>query len=80
MQAWLADTFSDEEGKMVAAGKTAIIHGTKTEVMVIARSMAEVVQHLDSAAYRHMHLRDSMAGWSKSNHIDIEITVDERTA
>ena len=80
MQAWLADTFSDEESEVVAEGRTVIIHASKAEVMAIARFMTEVARRLDGADYCHMHLRDSMPGWSKSEHIDVEITVDERTA
>ena len=80
MQAWLADTFSDEEGEVAAEGRTVIIRASKAELMAIAKFMAEVARHLEGANYCHMHLRDSMPGWSKSEHIDVEITVDERTA
>ena len=80
MQVWLATSFSDEEGPMATGGKTVMIQGTKAEVKAIAQFMAEVVMHLDDATYCHMHLRDSMAGWSKAKHIDLEITVDERNA
>ena len=64
---------------MAAESKTVTIHATKAEAIAIARFLAEIVQHLDHANFCHMHLRDSMPGWSKSKHIDIEITVDERT-
>lgn len=77
MQAWLADTFSDEEGDFAIPGKVVIIHATRDEVIAIAKFMAEVARHLEDATYCHMHLRDSMAGWSKAEHIDLEITVDE---
>ena len=80
MQVWLASTFSDEVGPMATAGKTIMIHGTKAEVKAIAQFLAEVVKHLDDATHCHMHLRDSMVGWSKAKHIDLEITVDERNA
>ena len=78
MKAYLADSFSDEDGPMATEGKTVIIHASKAEVLAIARYMTEVAEHLEGANYCHMHLRDSMNGWSKSKHIDIEITVDER--
>jgi hypothetical protein len=78
VKAWLSDRFSDEEGDMATPGKTVIIHGTRNDVLAIAKFLAEVVQHLEGATYCHMHLRDSMAGWSKARHVDLEITVDER--
>lgn len=65
---------------MAVEGKTVSIHATKAEVIAIARFVAEVAQHLDHADFCHMHLRDNMPAWSKSKHIDIEITVDERTS
>ena len=80
MQAWIADAFYGEEGGAPAEGNTVIIHGTEAEVRAIARFMAEIVQQLEAADYCHMHLRDCMAGWSKAEHIDIEVTVDERAA
>ena len=80
MKAWIVDTFSDEEGGTRVEGKDVIIHGTKAEMRAIAGFMAEVVQHLESADYCHMHLRYEMTGWSKADHVDIEVTVDERTA
>jgi hypothetical protein len=80
VQAWITDNFSEEEGGTTIEGKTVVIHGTKSEVRAIARFMAEVAQHLERASYCHMHLRDSMAGWSKAKHVDLEVTVDERTA
>ena len=80
MEAFLANTFSDEEGPMAIEGKVVIIHASKAEAQAMARFFQEVVQHLDGSSYCHMHLRDRMPGWSKTKHIDIEVTVDERTA
>lgn len=80
MKAFLANAFSDEEGPMAIEGKTVIVHGSKAEIMAMARFMGEVAKHLEGSPYCHLHLRDSMVGWSKSDHIDLEITVDERTA
>ena len=78
MKAWLADTFSDEEGKTPVQGKCVMLFGTKAEVASIAKFLADVVRHLEDASYCHMHLRDNMSGWSEAKHIDLEITVDER--
>ena len=80
MQLWLSDTFSDDEAAAAIEGKVAIIHGSKAEVMAIARFTAKVAEHLEGAGYCHMHLRDNMVGWSKVDHIDIEVTVDEKAA
>ncbi len=80
MQAFIANTFSDEEGPMAVEGKVVIVHGSRTEVLALARFFGEVAQHLENSAYCHMHLRDRMPGWSKAEHVDFEITVDERPA
>jgi hypothetical protein len=78
VQAWISESFSDEEGGALAGGNSVIIHGSKAEMKAIASFMAEVVQHLEQADYCHMHLRDRMPRWSKADHVDIEVTVDVR--
>ena len=65
---------------MAVEGKVVIVHGSRAEVLAMARFMVEVAEHLERANYCHMHLRDSMPGWSKAEHIDFEVTVDERNA
>jgi hypothetical protein len=65
---------------MAVEGKVVIVHGSKAEILAMARFFTDVARHLESSAYCHMHLRDSMPGWSKTEHIDCEVTVDERTA
>ena len=77
MRAWLAQTYSDEDG-LAVEGKSVIVHGTKTDMKAIAEFMASVVEHLEGSDYCHMHLQDHMPGWKKDRHVDIEMTVDER--
>ena len=78
MEAWISDGFAEEEEASVTKGKSVIIHGSCAEIRAAARFMAQVAEHLESANFCHMHLRDCMPGWSIEKHIDIEITVDER--
>ena len=76
MKAYLAENFSDEEGELATEGKSVIIHGNKSDIKSIAEFLTKVSQHLENNDYCHMHLQDSMAGWNKTEHIDIEITVE----
>jgi len=74
----MSDALSDEEGGAVKEARSVVIRGTKAEVLAITSFLTAVSDHLEAADHCHMHLRDNMPGWSKAEHFDIEISVDER--
>ena len=78
MEAWLASSFDDEDGPMAVRGRSVILRVSKEEVRAIAAFLQEVAAHLDTADFCHMHLRDHMPGWNRSQHADIEITVERQ--
>lgn len=80
MKAWITKNFSEEDGPPAADGKSVTIKATRDEVRAIADFLQDVVAHLQTANYCHMHFRDWFPSWDKRRHIDIQITVDERAA
>lgn len=80
MQAWIVDAYPDEDGVPAVPGRTVIVHGSRADIIAIADFWAKVARHLETSSYCHMHLQDSMSGWRKGEHIDLEVTVDERPA
>lgn len=76
MRAWISETFADEEGPMAVEGRSVIFRGSKEEMLAIARFMAAVAEHLDTAEFCHMHLSHHMPGWTKAEHVDIEMNVE----
>lgn len=76
MRAWVATTYSDEDGSMATEGKAMIIQGSRIEIKAITRFLNTVSTYLDSNDYCHMHLHDYMEGWKKGEHIDIEVNAE----
>jgi len=78
MKLYLSKTHSDEEGPYAEEGKLAIIKSSKEDIIKLSAFLNEVTEYLKKNDYCHMQFRDHFDGWSKSEHIDIEINVDER--
>jgi len=78
MNLYLSKTHSDEEGPNPNEGKLGIIYSSKENVKRLAKFLNEVAEYLNENEYCHMHFRDSFDDWSKTEHIDLEINVDER--
>jgi len=79
MKAYLADTFSDEEGPRAEEGKTVYIRGSKQSLMELCSFFAAVAQHLEQNDTCHMHFQDCAQAWAKETHIDVSIELDEDT-
>lgn len=79
MKAYLANTFSDEEGPMAEEGKTVYIHASKEKLLELASYFSEVAEHIEKNGTCHMHFRDHSKSWNKQEYIDIAVDIDENT-
>ncbi len=78
MKAYLADSFSDEDGPAATEGKLVYIRGTKEDVRELADFLDSVVNHLETSDACHLHFQDHFEKWSKAKHIDLVIDVGQR--
>ncbi|MCX2802498.1 Imm32 family immunity protein [Microbulbifer thermotolerans] len=79
MKAYLASTFSDEEGPMAEEGKTVYIHASKERLLELAKYFAAVAEHIETNGTCHMHFRDYSEHWNKEEYIDVAVDIDENT-
>ncbi len=79
MKAYLANTFSDEEGPMAEEGKTIYIHATKDKLLELCSYFSEIENHIKTNKTCHMHFRDHSEKWNKQDYIDIAIDINENT-
>ena len=79
MKAYLANTFSDEEGPMAVEGKTIYIHGNKEKLLELCRYFSEIEKHIKENNTCHMHFRDYSTNWNKDSYIDVAVDIDENT-
>jgi hypothetical protein len=79
MKAYLANTFSDEEGPMAEEGKTIYIHASKDKLLELCKYFSEIEKHIKQNETCHMHFRDYSQNWNKQQYIDIAIDIEEKT-
>lgn len=75
MKAYIASTFSDEEGPMAEEGKTVYIVASKERLLELADYFSAVAEYLNNNdnVPCHMHFRDRSKAWDKENCIDVAI-------
>jgi hypothetical protein len=80
MKAYLANTFSEEEGPMAVEGKTVYINASKEEIKKLAKFLDKVATYVENNDLCHMQFRDYEPDWNKKNYIDVAIElVNENT-
>lgn len=79
MKAYLASTFSDEEGPMAEEGKAVYIQASKEKILELSAYFASVADHIEKNGICHMHFRDHSRSWNKEEYIDIAIDLAENT-
>jgi hypothetical protein len=74
MKLYTSATFSDEDGEAVSA-KSAIVYGTKKEILELAEFFSALSKHLKKSDSCHMHFSEFSKNWKKRNGIDIEVNI-----
>jgi hypothetical protein len=74
MKLYSSTTFSDEDGEALSA-KSAIVFGTKKEILELADFFKSISEHLKKSDSCHMHFADFSKNWKKRGGIDIEVNV-----
>ena len=77
MKAYLADSFSDEEGAPADESKLVYLRGSKNEVSDLSRFLSSAVEWLEDHDSCHLHLSDFLEDWNKKDHIDLVIDVGQ---
>ncbi len=77
MRAFLADSFSDEEGSIASEGKTIYIQGSKQALFELCSFFEVVSRHLEQGETCHMHFQDYLETWHKETHIDVVVDMDQ---
>ena len=77
MKAYLANSFSDEEGAPASEGKLVYLRGSKNDVSDMCRFLNAAVEWLENHDSCHMHFSDFLEGWNKNDHIDLVIDVGQ---
>ena len=80
MKAYIASTFSEEEGPMAVEGKTVYINASKAEIQKLATFMAKVAKFVEENDPCHMHFRDFEPDWNKQDYIDVAIELVDKNA
>lgn len=77
MKAYLADSFSDEDGAPATEGKLVYLRGSKQEVSDLCKFLNSAVQWLEHNDSCHMHFSDFLENWSKNDQFDLIIDVGQ---
>lgn len=81
MKIYLSKTHSDEdnpEGVFAESGKLGIIYSDQQDLMQLCNFFEDVKKELEHTVVGdpfHLHFRDFLPNWNKSQHIDLEINL-----
>lgn len=75
MKAYIAKTFSEEEGPDAIEGKTVTIQASKQQITELAEFLAKVAEYVKENDNCHMHFRDNNKNWSKDKYIDVAVNL-----
>ena len=77
MKLYLSKTHSDEDGSYADQGKLGLLYSNREDLNRLCDFFEQVKSEMKKHDNIHMHFRDSFDEWSKENHIDIEINVED---
>jgi glycosylphosphatidylinositol transamidase (GPIT) subunit GPI8 len=77
MKLYLSKTHSDEEESFADEGKLGILYSSREDLIKLCDFFDNIRNELSKQDNIHMHFRDSFDNWSRENHIDIEVNVEQ---